>query len=359
VARVYARALELCQAAPESAPHFAAYWGWWRASMDHRMGRERADRLLALARNLGEPELLLQAHHCQWATLYMLGAHDECCRHIEAGLGLYDPQQHRAHAALYGGHDARVCALGERALAHWLLGKPSAALADGASALAWAEQLSHAGSRAHAMDYALVLHKFRRDAQAVGRCAEELVSYASEQKLRYHRAKGAFFRGWARAMLGDLPAGLGEMLQGIAAEQDRGTPEDFTLYYEMLAEVYARAGRYDEGLRALEDAFAQAGRCGIVFWNAELHRRRGELLLASGASRAAAATCFREALEQGRAQGARSLELRAAFSLAQLHRKEGARGEAMEILAPVYRGFSQGFDTPDLSEARQLLQALA
>jgi len=359
VARVYARALELCEAMPESAPHFAAYWGWWRASMDHRMGRDRADKLLGLARNLGEPALLLQAHHCQWATLYMLGAHDECCRHIESGLGLYDPEQHRAHAALYGGHDARVCALGERALARWLLGKPSAALEDVNSALAWADELSHVGSRAHAMDYALVLHKFRRDAGAVATCAADLVAYASEQKLRDHRAKGAFFRGWARAMLQDVQEGLSEMLEGIASERDTGTPEDFTLYYEMLAEIYARAGRYEEGLRAVDDAFAQANRCGIVFWNAELHRRRGELLIASGAPSAAAAACFREALAQGRAQGARSLELRAALSMAQLHRTDGESGKAREILLPVYRSFSQGLDTPDLTEARQLLEGLA
>jgi predicted ATPase len=327
--------------------------------MDQRSGRERADKLLGLARNLGEPDLLLQAHHCEWATLYMLGAHDECCRHIEAGLKLYDPKLHRAHAALYGGHDAKVCALGERALAQWLLGSPSAALEDVKSALAWADELAHVGSRAHAMDYALVLHKFRRDARAVAGCAGDLVAYASEQKLRDHRAKGAFFRGWARAMLDDVSGGLSEMLEGIASEQDTGTPEDFTLYYEMLAEIHARAGRFEDGLGALDEAFAQADRCGIVFWNPELHRRRGELLLASGAPREAAAACYREALAQGRAQGARSLELRAALSLARLHRQEGDSRKAREILLPIYKGFSQGFDTPDLTEAHQLLEALA
>lgn len=359
VARVYERALELCTGMPASAAHFAAYWGWWRASMDHRMGRERADKLLALARDLGEPSLLLQAHHCQWATLYMLGAHAECCRHIEAGLGLYDPNHHRTHAALYGGHDARVCALGERALARWLLGHPQEALEHVQSALAWAEELSHVGSRAHAMDYALVLHKFRRDAGAVHLRAGELVAYASEQKLRDHRAKGEFFRGWARAMLENAAGGLSEMLHGIASERDAGTPEDFTLYYEMLAEIYARAGRLEEGLRAVSDAFAVAERCGNVFWNAELHRRRGELLLASGAQSGAAAACFQDALDCARAQQACSLELRAAVSLARLHRREGDARAASAILRPVYESFTQGFDTPDLAEARELLEALA
>jgi predicted ATPase len=343
---------------PESALHFAANWGSWRAFSDHRMGRERADKLLGLARNLGEPALLLQAHHCQWATLYMLGAPSECCRHIQAGLDLYDPIQHRAHAALYGGHDARVCALGERALARWLLGHPQEALAHVQSALAWAEELSHVGSRAHAMDYALVLQKFRRDAGAVYLQAVELVAYASEQKLRDHRAKGEFFRGWARATLEDAAGGLSEMLEGIASERDAGTPEDFTLYYEMLAEIYARAGRLEEGLRAVGDAFAVAERYGVVFWNAELHRRRGELLLASG-DRGAADACFQDALTCARAQEARSLELRAAVSLARLHMEEGASPKASAILRPVYESFGEGFDTSDLIEARQLVEALS
>ena len=357
VGALYARALELCNETPASTTHFVAHWGWWRASMDHRMGRERADKVLALAHDLGEPALLLQAHHCQWATLYMLGEHGECCRHIEAGLGLYDASRDRVDAALYSGHDARVCALGEGGLAHWILGYPQRAHELVKSALAWAEELSHVGTQAHAMDYALVLRKFRRDPDAVYRQAGELVAYASEQKLRVHRARGAFFRGWARAMLQDVAGGLSEMLDGIASEQASDTPHDFTLYYEMLAEVYGRAGRLEEALRTVGEAFAVAERHGIVFWNAELHRQRGELLLASG-NRGAAEASFQEALACARGQGARSLELRAAVSLARVRLKEGGSAAAAVILRPVYEGFSEGFDTPDLIEARKILEAL-
>ena len=171
------------------------------------------------------------------------------------------------------------------------------------------------------MDCAVVLHKFRRDVGAVFQKAGELVDYASEQKLRVSRAKGAIFRGWARALREDVAAGLNEMLDAIASEQNTDTPGDFTVYYEMLAEIYGLAGRYDEALDALDEAFAQAERCGIVFWNAELHRRRGELLLASGADDSAALACFEEALACARAHEARSLELRAAIRLAHLHRR--------------------------------------
>ena len=359
VVRVYSRCVELCADLAKSKQHFAAYWGWWRASMDQRSGRKRADELLRLAQELGDPALLLQAHHCEWATLYMLGAHHECCRHIEAGLALYDPEHHRAHATIYGHHDAKVCALGEWALACWLLGRADEALEHVRSALVWAEALSHVGSRAHAMDYALVLHKFRRDVPEVASRANELVSYATEQQLPDHRAKGAVFRGWARALREDVAGGLSEMRDALTIEQDAGTPEDFPLYYEMFAEACQRAGRFDEGLSAVGQGFGQAEQRGLVYWNAELHRRRGELLLLSGRDRAAASACFRDALDCARAQGARSLELRAATSLARLCRDEGHAIEAASILRPVCTGFTQGFDAPDLIEARKLLDNLA
>jgi predicted ATPase/class 3 adenylate cyclase len=357
VSRLYARALELCSALPQSNLHFAAHWGWWRASMDHRSGRERADALLRLAEGLGDSEAKLQAHHGQWATLYMLGAHQECCRHIEAGLQAYDPDRHRSHAGVFGGHDAKVCGLGERALAYWLIGRVDEAVEHVRSSLAWAQELSHVGSRVHALDYALVLHKFRRDAPEVLRWARELVSYATEQHLRDHLAKGLFFRGWARVLLGDAEGGMAEMREALASEQDAGTPEDFPLYFEMLGEICARAGSIDEGLAAIDEGFSHADRGGIVYWNAELHRRRGELLLASRDDPAAAEVCFQEALTCARSQEARSLELRAAVSLARFYRDHGDSTAAVSVLRPVYGVFSQGFGTIDLIEAQSLLEA--
>ena len=358
VARLYARALEICQDIPKSGLHFAARWGRWRAAMDHRAGRDRADELLDLALELGDPAHLVQAHHCQWATLYMLGAHEECCRHADAGIALYDPELHRSHALLYGGHDAKVCALGERALSCWLLGRLNDSLASVRSANEWAESLDHVGSRVHAMDYALQISRLRREAPEVARLASELVAFADEQRLSEHRAKGMVFRGWANAHLGDVDGSLREMREALAWEEEAGTPEDFPLYYEMFAEVCGRAGRFTEGLDAVGKAFAQAERGRLVYWNAELHRRRGELLLEAGGDRAEVAACFEQALADARSQGARLLELRAAASLARLQRDEGRAGDAAWRLRAAYAGFSQGLDAPDLRDAQALLEAL-
>jgi predicted ATPase len=323
--------------------------------MDHRAGLERADDLLHLAQELGDPAHLVQAHHCQWATLYMLGAHEECCRHADEGIRLYDADRHRLHAHLYGGHDPKVCALGERALSYWLLGRFDESLVSMRLALDWAESLGHVGSRAHAMDYALQVHRLRRDAAEVAHRADEMMAFATEQHLSEHRAKGMLFRGWAKALLGDLAGGLGEMREALAWEEDAGTPEDFPLYYEMFAEVCERAGRFDEGLEAVGKGFAQAERGRLVYWNSELHRRRGELMLGAGGAHAAVAGCFERALADARAQGVRSLELRAATSLARLRHGERRASDPVASLQEAYAGFPHDVDEPDLRDARALL----
>lgn len=358
VGALYARALQLCEATPRSTLHFVTHWGWWRTTMNHRMGRTRADTLLDLAHDLRAPELLLQAHHCQWATLYMIGEHAQCCRHVDAGLALYDEQRDAALATLYGGHDARVCAFGEAGLARWMLGDFDRSMHAAQAALDWSEQLSHVGSRVHAMDYALVLRKFRRDLAAVQRQAEALASFATEQKLRVFRAKGVFFRGWARAMQGEVKSGLAEMLEGIASERAADTPHDFTLYFEMLAEAHQAAGQIDAGLRAVEEAFAVAEQRGIVYWNAELHRRKGELLRHKGDDRAARAA-LADALACAAEQGATALHLRAALSLAQLQIENGDRAAARALLAPIHARFVDGSGTADLVHARALLDSLS
>ena len=360
VARLYARALELCDEMPKSGLHFAARWGRWRAAMDHRSGLERADDLLRLAVELDDPAHLVQAHHCQWATLYMLGEHEECCRHADEGIRLYDPERHRLHAHLYGGHDAKVCALGERALSCWLLGRLDESLASVRLAREWADTLAHVGSRVHAMDYALQVHRLRRDAGEVARRATEMVAFADEQRLSEHRAKGMLFLGWAKALLGDVPGGLAEMREALAWEEEAGTPEDFPLYYEMFAEVCERAGRFEEGLDAVGKGFAQAERGG---WSTgtpssgaggasccwpRATTRGGGAMLRAGARRGARAG--------GAVPGAaRGGQPRAA---AQPRTGDGGGRDAASRLRAAYARFPRGLDAPDLRDARALLQAL-
>ena len=359
VEAAYVRALGLSSKVPRSPLHFAATWGSWRIAMDFRTGRERADNLLQLARSIGDAELVLQAHHCQWATLFMLGEQEACCRHIEEGLKLYDPEEHFSHSGVYGGHDAKVCALGEAGLSFCLRGYPDQALRHAEAALEWARQLNHAGSLAHALDYAVMLSRYRRDVRVVLRHAEDMIRFSEEQELVDHGVKGRFFRGYALAHFGQVDRGLSEMRESLDIELRIGTEEDFPVYFEMLAEVAALAGRYDESLRAIEQMAPNVEGKGLRYWSAELHRRHGEVLLArSDDSGTKAEDQFRQALAISREQDAKLLELRALSSLVRLRGKSGKKDSPYKALCALVSSFPEQRETSDLMESKALLVRL-
>lgn len=353
VSAVYTHALALCDRLPDSPDHFAACWGWWRISPDFAVMRERADKLQALAENLRDPGLRLQAHHCQWATLFNLGDQPACYRHIRAGLALYADGDYRDHAARYGGHDPAVCANGEAALTLWLLGFPDQALARSRQTLALAERLNHTASRAHAVYATLVLHQYRRDVAAVQEFAGRIAALAQTQDSADLHSKSLIYQGWALAQRGQPVQGLERLREGLTMQRTIGTHEDFPAFIDMLAETCAQLGRYDEGLRELDTILAEAERCGIRYWLAELYRRKGELLGAAG-KLAGADAAFRQALSIAEAQQVRMLALRAALSHARL--RQGQRGNReRRRLAAIYAGFSEGHGCLDLRAARILL----
>jgi class 3 adenylate cyclase/predicted ATPase len=355
----YARAVALCAELPDSPLHFAAYWGQWRTSKNYLTKRERADKLSAVADNLGDPGLRLQAHHCQWASLFNLGFQHQCCQHIERGLQLYESGDFRWHASVYGGHDPAVCGHGEAALSLWLLGLPQQAMSRIDQALAIADSLSHAGSTAHAVDIALMLHRFRQDVPEVYARSEQLISLSEHEGFAAHRAKGKMFRGWALSRLGDVERGIAGLNEGLDALRAIATNEDLPVFLEMLAECYAMSGQTSEGLRALDAAFAEAEAATLRYWLAELFRRKGELLLqAPDRDQAQAESCFTDALRIARQQDASSVELRAATSYARLLRRRGEEATAYTLLSPIYHRFTEGFDTVDLAAARACLEEL-
>jgi predicted ATPase len=164
-------------------------------------------------------------------------------------------------------------------------------------------------------------------------------------------------RGWALAERGQGEEGIAQIHQGLAAYQATGATRDRPYYLALLAEASARVGRTTEGLEALTEALATLGTSGARWWEAELYRLRGELLL-SADKEAAAEACLHQALDLARRRQAWSLELRVAMSLARLWQPQGKRTEAYALLAPIYNWFTEGFDTLDLQEAKALLEEL-
>jgi len=354
----YARAQSLSAQFSDSPQRFAALWGLWRITRSFLEKQRISDDLLQVAGSLRDQGLVLQAHHTQWATRFHLGLHAECLSHIEEGLQLYARGDYRSHAAIYGGHDPKVCACGEAAYSLWLLGQPERAAARADEALAWARGLDHSGSLAHALEMNLLLHCYRRDARKVMALADEIIDFAERENFPVHKAKGDVFRGWALAQLGDPREGVDLMRRGLASQQDVGTREDHPIFFDMLGEGFGMLGDAAEGLHAIEQALSETKATGLVFWTAELHRRRGELLRTRG-ELAKAQLEFRRARRIARSQKAIALELRAAMSLARLWSDDARGREGYEILASVQQRFTEGFATVDLVEAKALMEAMS
>ena len=200
-------------------------------------------------------------------------------------------------------------------------------------------------------------HAFRGEWPIVQQRAAEAILSAGESELAMVAAAGRIMRGAARAMLDPHDEAVAEIREALAAYRATGARCQSTYHLILLGQALAACGRYGEGLFALREAAALVEETGERFFEAEIHRLEGNLLLAENGV-AEAEPCYVKALEVARVQEARSLELRAARDMARLWRDQGKRDEARELLAPVYGWFTEGFDTLALKDAKALLDEL-
>jgi predicted ATPase len=238
-----------------------------------------------------------------------------------------------------------------------LLGFPQQAMKLGAEAVTLARSLSHPWSLAHALWHCAIVLQVGRQTRICRDLATELLALSRERDFPMMRGAGMFYSGWATADGGELEPGIALMEQGLELYSAvRHLTRPYML--GVLASAKADLGKPGEGLELLEDALASTEMSGELWWQAELHRLRGRLLVARGL-RDEVEACFRRAIEISSGQRARTLELLAATSLARLWSDRGRNVEARELLAPIYGWFTEGFETPDLSEAKILLDSLA
>ena len=262
------------------------------------------------------------------------------------------------HARARARVNAGLSALAYLACCLWSLGYPEQALKRSQEALTLARELSHPFSLADVLMYAgCLLCQMRRDAQALKEHTKELIRLAAARVPGWS-GEGTSFRGAALAMLGQVEQGIAQMRQGIADTEAIGLRCYRTATLFSLAEAQAETGRLGEALATLSEALALVEETEERHWEAELHRLRGELLLMNDEGVEAEAS-LHQALEVARRQNAKSWELRAAMSLSRLWSRRGQCEDARHLLDGVYRWFTEGFDTPDLREARALLDELS
>jgi predicted ATPase/class 3 adenylate cyclase/DNA-binding winged helix-turn-helix (wHTH) protein len=358
----YARARELCQQVGDTPQLFQALWGLWYFYLvraEFQTAHELGEQLLHLAQRVQAQVLLLLAHRVLGQTLAFLGEFATAQAHLDRGMTLYDPEQHRSLASLYGQDQGVICR-SWAALALWCLGYPDQALRRSREAVILAQELAHPFSLAYAICFAGMFCQLRRDVQAAQERATVEIALCAEQGFALYLARGTILQGWTMAEQGQGAEGFAQMRQGLASYQATGAAVFRPYYLAFLAEAHGKVGQAEKGLSVLAEAVAAVHKTGERFYAAELYRLKGELLLVHSAeNHGAAEAYFQQALDVARRQQAKSWELRAAMSLSRLWQRQGKREQARELLAEVYNWFTEGFNTADLQEARTLLAELS
>ncbi|MGH6679364.1 MAG: ATP-binding protein [Bradyrhizobium sp.] len=355
-AESYARAHELAERHGDTGQLFRAVNGLWQSNVGSGRileCRRLSNRLEQLTAGSADDGLRLQAHHAAWTTHLFAGEPTEARRHADAGRLLYDPERHRDHRGLYGGHDPGACSGYMGAQTYWLLGYPDQGLALGREGLALAERIAHPLSLEVCLLYNSMLHLDRDEPELALQRLDAAKVLAAEQRLG--------FVVDPQILHGAVLTAQGALDEAVACLQDGlvrpGAARLRPYGLLRLAEALVRLGKHAAALSAVYEGLQDQEQTGQRRWEAELLRLEVVALL--GLNRLEEAQgALKEALRIARRQQAKSYELRAATSLARLWGEQGRRAEAREPLAPVYGWFTEGFDTADLKEAKALLDGL-
>jgi predicted ATPase/class 3 adenylate cyclase len=358
----YNRARVLCERLGEAEPLVATLSGefvYYFVRGDYPMMQRLSDEARQVSERLPNPVVRLASHRLAGITAMHFGAFSKARSEFESILRLYDARQHRSQPVHYV-HDPKVSALTYLALVLWVLGFPEQARHESTAAFRCAAELDQANLTAHVHNFAGAgLDELLGDVPGVRAHADAIVELADRHSLGYWRVNGLILRGWAMVRQGAAEAGIALMCQNAAERTALGVNWYQARYLCMLAAAYAQAGQPERGLRVVAEAKDLVARNEEHMWEGELARIEGELMRVQGASVPEIEACFARAITITRAQGAKSLELRAALSCAHLWCDQGRRSDARALLTPTSSWFTEGFDTLDLKEAKALLGELA
>jgi class 3 adenylate cyclase/predicted ATPase len=357
----YARARYLSELLGDTPNLLKALWGEFvhhHVRAETARSHRAAEKLLHLAEAQNDTAAMVAGHRAIGDSLLHLGHFGRARTHLEHGLILYDPVEHRPLTLLFA-ENAKVAILSFLSLTLAILGLPDQAKLRSGEALAEARGSAHPISVAFALSTACRLYFVLRDSHMVRQLAEELIALTTEQRFTFFLATGTTYCGWARVETGDVVMGADELRRGIAGFRASGAGWILSIFLDQLASAHAKAGQMEDGLGRISEALVLTDKSELRWFEAELHRRRSELLSAGRpGAEAEAEECLHRAISIAREQDAKLWELRSATNLARLWRDQCKRSEAQNLLAPIYGWFTEGFDTLDLKEAKALLDTL-
>ena len=360
--KAYSRARELCHDIGEAPQLFPALFGVWellqnQGELDAAV--EVAEQMLALAESGHDNGLLVAAHGAMADNLMCVGDPAAARGHAARAVALYDPDEHRSLASLFG-YDSGVSAHSMGSVAIWQAGYPDQAIQSSNSGDDLANSLAHPPTQAFSAIFVSWIQHLTGLFDVAHQTAERCAAIATELEIPDFQALGWIFQAWNLIAQGQAEPGTALARAGVEAMDTTGFGWGRSVWLQVVAEGCAEAGRIEEALALLEKALSCAARTGERFHEAELFRLKGEFLLRSETrpEPLESERCFLQAIEVAQRQQAKSWELRAATSLARLWREQGRLADAHEGLDRVYSWFTEGFDTSDLRTAKTLLEEL-
>lgn len=361
--RIYERAHELAGQLGNDSALFTVTWGQWlnhQQKAEIELAKVLAEDVGKIALRQGDPEMELQANHASWTTNLMLANHGIVRKCVENGLAIYDAEKHRSHKSRFGGHDPGVCALVHGAMTLWAEGYPDQSVVYKLKAIDLAEKISQPLSTAIAFGMGAFIHQHRGEVIDVLDLSQKTQRMCSEKGIPQYEGVAHILHGWAVASSGESNNGITEMLRGLEIFSKTGSALRRSYYLTLLAEAYENSSQIAKALETIEYAHQAVELVGEQWWRAEVQRVWGNLRLACSPENSGEAEgYFMRAIEVARAQNAKSFELRAATSLAHLWVKHDRGEEARNLLNPVYEWFTEGFETADLRNAKQMIETLS
>jgi tetratricopeptide (TPR) repeat protein/tRNA A-37 threonylcarbamoyl transferase component Bud32 len=358
--QVFKRAKELCERQGLGSQQLAAVRGLWAFHLvraEYAVALDLSEQLLDLARS-GNDAAWVEAHLALGFTYSHMGKSLEAAEHLRAGIAAADRGLSPDRALAFPLHPAIACR-GQMATHLWYLGYPDRALATAQEALAIAEQLRSPYEIGWSKMYLAIVHELRGEVEQDYEYAQEALTLANEYCLREVQGWSINHHGWALVHKGHAEEGLKELLFYVSAQKEMGSKIALPNTMAQLAECFLHEQRYDEGLAAIHRGLEIGRSNGELYYEAELYRLRGVLLLHKGGSNLdEVEECFRTAIRLAHERDTKSWELRAALSLAEFLHRAGRIAEARGVLQPVYAWFSEGNATRDLTEARNRLEQL-
>jgi predicted ATPase len=330
------------------------YWGQrcrWRESS------QLNDELLMLGYRTEDPVHLQAALRLTGANAFHQGRLQEALHYFEQAVSLFEVGQQRSHNQDHE-QDQGIANLRRIVPALWLRGYPDQAQARLKELLARTREIARPFDLLMSLDFAFDLAHYLRHSQAGQEYAAEYSALTAKHRYPHCVAVEKTFRGWVLAGQGNADEGIALIKQGIDQLREMGTLLFSSQGLALLIEALVQAGRFAQGVALVDEVLSFLAGLGESYWNAEFQRLKGDMLLALGSNTAEVEHCYQQAFTTAREQGARSLELRAAVSLARLWQLQGNHADAYLLLADIYTWFTEGFDTPDLQEASALLAEL-